>query len=127
MLHSWPALRKALTAVDLSTHLPKARLQLLAPKNKYTFRPIQLIDPIDMLYLTALVLRFVPTFEQARLGGDIVHSFHVRHGKDGSIHLDSRWESWAAAIGKRLAKSEMVAKADIVDFFPRVYLHRLEN
>ncbi len=108
---------------------PHAPLELTAPKNKYVVRPIQLMDPVDLIYLTGLTLRLAPRIETRRLplARSIVHSYRFRRDPGGDIQLDSDYDAWVGEVRKRSASHPMAAKADIVDFFPRIYLHRLEN
>ncbi|MGD0766075.1 MAG: RNA-directed DNA polymerase [Dehalococcoidia bacterium] len=129
LLHSWDHVRPALASVDLLSYTARKSLQLLAPKNKYTVRPIQLLDPVDLLCLTGLALRIAPILESVRIprSEGVVHSFRFTQKPGGGLRLESDWDGWAKHIRRRLSRHKMVAKADIVDFFPRIYLHRLEN
>jgi len=129
LLHVWNDARSSLARTNLLSYCPNTPLELLAPKSKYTVRPIQLLDPVDLLYLTGLVLRIAPTLERVRIPASegIVHSFRVSEGEDGRVHLESHWDACAEQVRRRLSEYGMVAKADIVDFFPRIYLHRLKN
>jgi len=127
--HVWDHVRPALASVNLLSYTPHRCSELLAPKNKYTVRPIQLLDPIDLLFLTSLTLRIAPVLESARIprSEGVVHSFRFTQEPDGRLRLESDWDEWARHVRERLSERKMVAKADIVDFFPRIYLHRLEN
>jgi hypothetical protein len=128
LLDSWDKIRGPAASVDLANYQAKPYVQLFAPKNKYTFRPIWLLDPVDLLYLTALALRFLPSLKAiTNSDNPVTYSFRVREESDASVHLDSDYRSWALAIEERLPKYKMVAKADIVDFFPRINHHSLVN
>jgi len=129
LLHVWNRARPALAKANLLSYEPHAPLELTAPKNKYVVRPIQLMDPVDLIYLTGLTLRLAPKIERGRQGlaQSIVHSYRFRRNAGGKIHLDSDYEAWVGEVRKRTSSHPMAAKADVVDFFPRVYLHRLEN
>jgi hypothetical protein len=127
--HAWDHVRPALASVNLLSYTARRPLELLALKNKYTVRPIQLLDPVDLLCLTGLALRIAPILESARIprSEGVVHSFRFTQEPDGGLRLESDWDGWAQHIRQRLSQYKMVAKADIVDFFPRIYLHRLDN
>lgn len=129
LLHVWDDARPCLARTNLLSYQPNRALALVAPKSKCTVRTVQLLDPVDLLYLTGLVLRIAPTLERVRVPASegVVHSFRVTDGNGGRLRVESSWDNWAGAIRDRLNRHEMVAKADIVDFFPRVYLHRLKN
>jgi len=104
--------------------------QLMTPKQKYTVRPATLLDPIDTILFTGLVFRVAPLIEQKRslITDDRVFSFRFKQIDAGRrFTLESDWDGFVHAIKARDPRYKMVAKADIVDFFPRIYLHRLKN
>lgn len=124
----WSTMRPILEAIDLSRYSPRPSVVVTAPKHRYTVRPAHLLDPIDCLLLNGLLLRVAPAIERARVGPERV--FGTRF--DGSV--PDRFGDWQAeyvrfksAVQQRLGERPVCATADIVDFYPRVYLHRLEN
>lgn len=126
---AWDNVKPILMNVNLLSYVPKPCVQLIAPKQKFTVRPILLLDPVDLVLLTGLGLRFAPLIDKRRkvLGPNVVHSWQYSTTTDGKPQLSSNWDAWVAEVVKRKDKYPFVAKADIVDFFPRIYLHRLEN
>jgi Reverse transcriptase (RNA-dependent DNA polymerase) len=127
--HSWDKIKTILSKLNLLNYSPRPPLKLTAPKQKFAVRPIKLCDPVDTILFTALALRLSPSIEIARVPRSqrIVHSFRLSKTRSGHFELVSEWDQWVAAIREREETHEYAAKADIVDFFPRVYLHRLEN
>jgi hypothetical protein len=127
--HSWDRAKAILSKVNLLNYAPRPPLKLTAPKQKFAVRPIKLCDPIDTVLFTALALRLSPSIEAARIPRRqrIVHSFRLSKTSSGHLEMVSEWDQWVKAIRDREDTHEFAAKADIVDFFPRVYLHRLEN
>jgi hypothetical protein len=127
--HSWDKVKAALSKVNLLSYTPKPPLKLTAPKQKFAVRPIKLCDPTDTLIFTALGLRLSPHIEAARSPRNlkIVHSFRLAKTRSGHLASASDWDQWVAAINRHEETHEFSAKADIVDFFPRIYLHRLYN
>ncbi len=127
--HSWDKVKANLSRVNLLNHAPKAPLKVTAPKQKYAVRPIKLCDPVDTILFTALGLRLSPLIETARVPRKqrIVHSFRFGKTRSGHPAFASDWGEWAETIKKHEQTHGFSAKADIVDFFPRIYLHRLYN
>src|SRR5690349_1594103 len=127
--YCWDKAVSILSGVDLLNYDPKPVLDLLAPKQKYAVRPLRVPDPVDMLLFTALGLRLAPAIERARIpkSKHKVHSFRYDLGRSGRPKFVSDWAKWTESIKKRVKSHPYVVKADIVDFFPRIYLHRLQN
>lgn len=127
--HSWGKAKAILSKANLLSYTPRPPLKLTAPKQKFAVRPIKLCDPVDTILFTALVLRLAPLIEAARIPRreKIVHSFRLSKTSSGHLALTSDWDHWVEALRECEEAYEYAAKADIVDFFPRVYLHRLEN
>jgi len=127
--HSWDTIRPVLARINLLNYDMKPALDLIAPKQKYAVRPIRLPDPIDVILFTSLCLRLAPSIEAARAPRELrrVHSFRYERKSLGSPTFSSDWNGWVEAIRTRVKSHPFVAKADIVDFFPRIYLHRLHN
>lgn len=129
LLYVWDRARPALAKTNLLSYEPHTPLELTAPKNKYVVRPIQLLDPVDLIYLTGLTLRLAPRIETRRLlpARSIVHSYRFRRDPAGGAQLHSDYDAWVSEVRERASSNPVAARADIVDFFPRVYVHRLEN
>ncbi len=125
--HSWNKVRPIISRANLLSYDPKPALELIAPKQKFAVRPIHLPDPVDVILFTGLGLRLAPFIEAARMGPHMIHSFRYEKSASGLPTFRSDWDSWVEAIGLGQALKPYAAKADIVDFFPRIYLHRLEN
>jgi hypothetical protein len=126
---SWDKIRPILEHIELLSYDAKPAYEIMAPKQKYAVRPIQLLDPVDNILYTGIVLRLAPLFEKKRIprSKNIANSYRFSHPVPGIPHLINDWDAHSKAIRERLNKYKMVAKADIVDFFPRIYQHRLEN
>ena len=124
---AWDRIKPEFLRANLLSYNPKACVQIIAPKQKFAAMPIHLPDPVDLILLTGLGLRLAPKIEERRLKDDIVFSWRFSTTADGKPNFLSHWDRWVSEIEKRGNKYPYVAKADIVDFFPRIYLHRLEN
>ena len=125
---SWDKIRPVLENVELLSNNPKPFIKMSAPKQRYTLRPAHLIDPIDSLLFTALVIKIGPIVEAKRVANNVVHSYRYFTVEAGKMYADSpNWDTFQVAIESYTDKFSFVAISDIVDFFPRVYTHRLEN
>lgn len=130
--HSWAALRPYLANQDLDLWQTGARRQCLSPKQRLGLRVATQLDPLDALLTTALVTQVGERLEAVRLPREdkIVHShrfesglahgrlfspdFNFRSFRDRSLELVSE-------------QGGLVLLTDISDFYPRLYLHRVEN
>jgi HEAT repeat protein len=130
----WDKIKSILLQVELLSYNPRSAIKMIAPKQKYTARPILLLDPIDYLLILGFILKIAPKVEAARVSENrnIVHSCRFDPSFENDLFNQKKdYESYQKTILSKLTnkpiKITFVATADIVDFFPRVYLHRLEN
>ena len=104
----------------------------LAPKHRFGFRISTQLDPLDILVYTALVHEVGAVLESSRVsaGEKIVHSYRFDPKLDGRMFSDQfnyqsfQEESRQVCTGVGLTH---VVIADIADFFPRLYTHRIDN
>lgn len=128
--HSWSKVRPILEGIDLASYTPQPAYEVIASKQKYGFRPVHLLDPLDTLLYTGLVLRIAPAIEKnrKRLRGKRTFSFYFQSERMGTDKtFESDWERYRQVVSMKSSANRFVATADIVDFFPRIYQHRLEN
>lgn len=127
---SWAKVRPALENVDLLSYSPRPAPKMVAPRQRYTTRAIKLLDPIDALLATGLSLRIIPALQAARssLSSKCVFSGQFDAAlQDQLFDFKADYLAFKSALDQRLTASQFVATADINDFYPRIYLHRLEN
>jgi hypothetical protein len=124
---SWVPIRKMLEGVDLRTYQPQPAITLVSPKQKWAVRPIHLLDPLDTLLYTALVWRLAPKVEAGRRPLSEKSVFSHRFTPSASPWLTSYWNDFQNRLRELSTKHQYVAAADIADYYPNVYLHRLEN
>jgi len=118
--------------IDLLSYEPRPEVKIVAPRQRYTTRTITLIDPIDALLLNAFSLRIGPRIEAARAATDgrIVYSSRANPAlSDELFDFQVDHDDFRKCIKDKLKerKTKFVATADINDFYPRIYLHRLKN
>jgi Reverse transcriptase (RNA-dependent DNA polymerase) len=130
--HCWGKVRPVLEKVDLLCHKPSPVVKIVAPRQRYTTRMIALVDPIDTLLLNSFSLRIGPQIEKMRAltTKNVVFSGRVNPSLSDEL-FDFRidHEDFRGRIKARLKERRLkyVATADINDFYPRIYLHRLQN
>ena len=129
---SWEAVRQFLAGQDLDTWSVGPLRRSLSPKGRLGYRIVTQLDPLDTLLLTALVYEMGADIEQARIprGDDIVLS--NRFQPDASGILYAKTYSYDKFRRRSLTMASQypdgwVVLADIADFYPRLYTHRLEN
>lgn len=125
----WDKIRPVLERVELLSYIPREAYMLISPKQKYVVRPIHLLDPIDAILFMGLAWRLAPLAEAKRISpsDEVVYSFRLQSQGTGIPSVINEWNAYIQKIESKSRDCKMVATADIVDFFPRIYLHRLEN
>jgi len=130
--HCWDDLRPYLLRQDLDTYATRPLRRCMAPKGRYTYRIATQLDPLDSIIYTGLVHQIGSALEAQRVpaGEEVVLSFRFEPSEEGRISSPSY--NWAAFQRRsaELADDGLythVVVADIADFFPRLYLHRIEN
>mgnify|MGYP001564371195 FL=1 len=106
--------------------------KVLYPKNNvFDFRSCALMQPLDTIKYTSLVMLAAEEIEKARIPKNkkVVFSYRVKPQKgyifDHNVNLTS-FRSEAIRRSK-LKKVKVVAKCDIANFYDRINLHRLES
>lgn len=129
---NWPAIRDSLERIDLDTYEPQKPMRVFAPKNRASVRLLYMLHPQDLILYTALTLIAKNDIEANRIpvSARKVFSYRADTTKPAELY-DSRgsYEAYRAQLRARASKGSVryVAVADIADFYPRIYQHRLEN
>lgn len=125
-------IRPWLESKDITQWETRAPRRCLTPKHRYGFRNSTQLDPLDTIVFTALVTEIGEKIEDLRIPKEdkFVFSYRFKLGENGMFY-DPRynWNSFQE-YSHNLAHNEeykYVVLADIADFYPRIYLHPLEN
>lgn len=129
---NWETVRDALEKIDLDTYEPYKLTRVFAPKNRANIRVVHLLHPQDLLIYTALVLIAKNDIEANRVALKAQRVFSYRADISRQNVLYEAKDSYAKYKEQLKAKctaasAKYVAVADIADFYPRIYQHRLEN
>jgi Reverse transcriptase (RNA-dependent DNA polymerase) len=128
----WGNVRAYLSQQDLLHWTTRTERSLLAPKSRLSLRVITQLDPLDFLLFAGLVYELGRDIEAARrpLEEQSVLSYRFEPTVDGQMfNPDIGYKAFLARC-RDLADSEQfshVVVADIADFYPRIYQHRLVN
>lgn len=128
----WVSIRPELAKIDLDTYMPVRPLLIYAPKSRATVRVVSFMHPIDLIIYTALTLIAKNDLELSRVAQNKKVVFSYRADTQNANRLYTATPTFAdflSRMNNRSARATIkyVAVADIADFYPRIYQHRLEN
>lgn len=129
---NWSAIRADIAEKDLDTYAPYKVTRLYAPKSRATSRLVSLLHPQDLIIYTALTIIVKDDLERARLERrrQRVYSYRAIEGDSRKLYDSTgAFATFQKQLERKSRKSgyHFVAVADIADFYPRIYQHRLEN
>lgn len=130
--NNWPDVKAAIRAQDILQWTVRSFRRCLVPKHRFGFRISTQLDPLDLLVFTALVYEVGAKLEAVRIPTheNIVHSYRFAPDQDGRMFSDGytyRSFQQASLDSCDLLDPSFVVIADVADFFPRLYTHRIEN
>lgn len=128
----WNAVKASIQDTDVLTWTVRPYRRCLVPKHRFGFRISTQLDPLDFLVFTALVREVGEKIEAARIpaADNIVHSYRFAPEPDGRMFSEKyTYRSFQKASHDACdaLKPSHVVIADIADFFPRLYTHRIDN
>ena len=130
--HDWDRLLDQLSSDDILRWGVRPHRESLSPKGSLGFRIATQLDPLDWLIYSALVYEIGQELEDYRLPihEEIVFSGRFAPRQDGAMFSpDATYGQFLKKSGELASRSseQYVVVADIADFFPRLYHHRIEN
>jgi Reverse transcriptase (RNA-dependent DNA polymerase) len=130
--HDWDRIKKSIQKVDASEWKVRPFRKCLIPKHRFGFRVSTQLDPLDFLVFTAIIKDVGTKLESTRIPSidNVVHSYRFSPNKDGRIYSDLyTYRTFQKASYDNCEKygSSHIVVADIADFFPRLYTHRIDN
>jgi hypothetical protein len=106
----------------------------LSPKkSKYGFRVVTQLDPLDFLLFSGVVKELGEDIENRRIAVADQRVFSYRFNPDENGRLFeptinyTTFHQTSKRIAEERSEYEYIAIADISDFYPRIYHHRLEG
>lgn len=129
---SWNDIKTLIQNSDVLDWTVRPYRRCLVPKHRFGFRISTQLDPLDFIIFTALVREVGEKLEAARIPAvdNIVHSYRFGPEADGRMFSDRytyrSFQKVSHDLCDSLGPSHIVI-ADIADFFPRLYAHRIDN
>jgi hypothetical protein len=130
---NWSQVREELAQIDLDVYEGYEPIRLFAPKSRLNVRWVALLHPFDLIFYTALVLALRDDISASRLPAreKRVFSYRAEGAKSGVLYNVKqegfrKFKERVAKWGERNPNA-FVGLADIADFYPRIYQHRLKN
>lgn len=130
--YNWQEVRGWIRSVDILKWTVRPYRRCLAPKHRFGFRISTQLDPLDILVFTSLIHEVGAKLESLRIPTteNIVHSYRFDPKPDGRMFSDQftyqSFQEESARICRTVEPTHVVI-ADIADFFPRLYTHRIDN
>jgi len=132
MRHDWTTIKAWLQEKDILSWSVRPYRRCLAPKHRFGFRISTQLDPLDFIVFTSLIYEIGTKLESSRISTDqkIVHSYRFKPDPSGRMYSDEynyrTFQQTSHDICKQINPTHVVI-ADIADFFPRIYTHRIDN
>ena len=128
----WDNVKTEIQSIDILDWKVRPYRRCLVPKHRFGFRISTQLDPLDFLVFTALIREAGEKLEASRIpiAENIVHSYRFVPDADGRMFSDKytyRSFQKASHDACETYRPTHVVIADIADFFPRLYNHRIDN
>lgn len=128
----WKNVKASIQTTDIMKWPVRPFRRCLVPKHRFGFRISTQLDPLDFLIFTALIREVGEKLEACRIpvSDNIVHSYRFAPDADGRMFSDKfTYRSFQKASHDACDTytPSHVVIADIADFFPRLYTHRIDN
>mgnify|MGYP003343270958 CR=1 FL=1 len=116
--------------IDLTNYSWRPSRRFLVPKGYLAFRPVTQLDPLDAIFLSALVFEIGADIEKRRrpVQERRVFSYRFRGASDGTLYSSAdSWADFWKVSKERAASAKYVLLTDIADFYNQIYHHVIEN
>ena len=121
---------KILSDLDLSQVSPGSARRFIVPKDDLSYRIATQLDPLDSIFLAALMHQYGNQIEAKRRAVGEKRVFSYRFAPDTNGNFYDKTFSWNEFWGNCFEKSKSFEYAivlDISDFYNQIYHHTLEN
>lgn len=104
----------------------------LVQKDRLGYRNATQLDPLDTLFLTAIIFEYGELFERARIPSreEVVFSYRFKPTRSGQLYgLEDQWTRFwrrSLAISKR-PQNSIILVADVSDYYNQISHHAVEN
>jgi Reverse transcriptase (RNA-dependent DNA polymerase) len=128
----WQEVKNHIKDLDLDEYKPYKLMKIFAPKSRANIRIVHLLYPQDLIIYTALVLIIKNDIESNRISrqSQRVFSYRVDLSRANRLYdTKGTHDLYLDQLKKKVYRpnTKFIGIADIADFYPRIYQHRLEN
>ncbi len=129
---AWAEIKASIQAEDLMAWTVRPHRRCLVAKHRFGYRLSTQLDPLDLIVFTALIHEIGSKLEAERVpaADNIVHSYRFSPDSDGRMYSDKYTYRTFQQASQLICDETLpthVVIADIADFFPRLYTHRIDN
>lgn len=121
---------RELSNIDIGNYKWRPSRRFLIPKDELSYRVITQLDPLDSVYLSAIIKEFGQNIETKRvpINQKIVFGNRFKPAKNGFLYKsDGQWGKFWATAKSKAKKSKFIVRFDIADFYNQIYHHTIEN
>lgn len=119
-----------LTKIDIGDYKWHLSRRFVIPKDELSYRVITQLDPIDSVFLAAIMKEFGQKLEQSRIpeSENIVFGNRFFPSSDGFLYkADAQWRRFWETAREKAKDYNYIVKFDIADFYNQIYHHTIEN
>lgn len=119
-----------LSKIDIGNYKWRPSRRFIIPKDELSYRVITQLDPLDSVFLSAIIKEFGHNIEEKRIQPKkgIVFGNRFKPAKNGFLYKsDGQWLKFWKYVKSKAKKSRYVVKFDIADFYNQIYHHTIEN
>lgn len=119
-----------LSKLDIGQYKWHLSRRFLIPKDELSYRVITQLDPIDSVFLAAIIKEYGSGIELKRISEPekIVFGNRFSPSSDGYLYkADGQWKQFWEASKEKAAKYKYAIRFDIADFYNQIYHHTIES
>jgi hypothetical protein len=121
---------RVLSNIDIGNYKWRPSRRFLIPKDELSYRVITQLDPLDSVFLSAIIKSFGQKIEDNRIpiNKRVVFGNRFNPAKNGFLYKsDGQWGKFWKAAKSRAKKNKYMLRFDIADFYNQIYHHTIEN
>ncbi len=125
-----PPVAVELSKVDISNYFPSPARRFIVPKEDLSYRAATQLDPLDSIFLTAIIHQFGACIEARRrlIPERRVFSYRFSPDSDGNLYRqENSWNLFWQECKRKAFSYQYAIVLDISDFYNQIYHHTVEN
>lgn len=124
------ALTSILENIDIGSYVWNPYRRFIIPKGELSYRIVTQLNPIDSVFMSAIIYEYGQLIEQKRIPLSENRVFSYRFSPDTTGELYANQHSWREFWSLCINKAQnygCIACLDISDFYNQIYHHTVEN